>query len=147
MAQDCDNYSKDYSTDNPWQGISGLEGDLIDFPCSPLFATIYAARGLTPQLPKEFPMRVTTPAPWEDKREWPEYDPSKVDIGENSPLWDNLKSLFPDWAALKAQQKKLDDERIKKDKAKRAAAAKKQLAKDKGIAAADKKSGGIYRTL
>lgn len=74
------------------------------------------------------------------------HNPMTADIGEHSPLWANLDSLFPDWAALKAKQKKRDDERIKKDREKRAALAKKQLQKDKGIAAADKKSGGIYRT-
>lgn len=76
---------------------------------------------------------------------------SPVDIGQHSPLWDGLKTLFPDWAAAKAVAQKRDDEEIKKRKAAKAAEVMKQKEaerkRERGIAAVEKKWGGIYRGL
>lgn len=85
----------------------------VDFPVSPGWAAHYASIRLTPPLPAGLPMRVTTPAPWEYKQEWPDYDPSKVDVGENSPLWDGLRALFPTEETKQAIQEKLWAERLK----------------------------------
>ena len=86
----------------------------IDYPCSPLFAALYAGRGLTPPIPANFPLRVSTPAPWEHKPIWPDYDPRKVDIGQNSPLWDGIRHLWPSDMQKKEVQAKLAKESDKK---------------------------------
>lgn len=75
---------------NPYNGYEFDRRDWVDYPVSPAWAAHYASIGMYPATPAVEPIKAP---PWQrttDVSQWME----PRDVGESSPLWDELRHLW-----------------------------------------------------